>query len=68
MVHNAAEGLRSQSALPDAGVAVLVGAHGVQAVVQVEGLQSVQALSLIHISILICIIVDIGALIFSPLR
>ena len=43
MVHDAAEGLRSQCALPDAGMAVLVGTHGVQAVVQVERLQPVQA-------------------------
>ena len=43
MVHHGAEGVQSQKALADAGVAILFRAAGVETVVDVDGLQSVKA-------------------------
>ena len=43
MVHDPGQGLQADAAFTDAGVAVLPGAAGVQAVVEVDGLQPVQA-------------------------
>ena len=49
MVHDAAEGLRSQCALPDAGMAVLMCAAGIQVVVQMDGFQLVKVDDLVEL-------------------
>ena len=49
MIHHAAEGLRAQKAFADAGVAVLLCTAGIEAVVDMDGLQPVQADDLVEL-------------------